>query len=702
MLKTQNKITAKKFFAVVTLLFFSASILTCFLPEAKAQTTYFLTINDTEGLSSITVTDNTNSKEESFSSFPATFNFTGESSLTFNASASVGYVFFYYHADATYNGNPDVRNWYGNPYTSAWYGNISLTVNFRVAEKTLTIDTASPSGGGYYTWANYSTAQVGTYTFLVGENQTVRAYANNFYVFSYWMLDGQGVYNGYSIDGVSVAANAVTLTFEAWLVSEHTLQAVFAGPYYATSTPTPTATPTPSNNTYTITINPQPTIGCANITVSDVTSGNTTTFTSFPASFTFTNGDQLTFSAEPASDYQFEYFYFAFTNGGVPATTIWYVSPFTVNWYTASNINVTVNFQPLIYNYGFYGVFDETTGLQTTDGCTVYVYSTTSDVPNSQFTLNGTYLYNSSGFTVSHFMFDLGSHTREYWIANGETEANIYVFNDTLTDYVINFMDMSGLLDTSRFIEAKYYVNGSLFTVEKRMVDSQNSIAMSLVNGRIYQFYIQPNNYLYGDVLMTATTGVQLILRGVDFPKETLLEYRYVHAWAVRDFLNPIGAITVSFEDVNEQTTSVLIEISYNNTLAYNYTSTDQRFSVSWLEAVNSTDYLVTVTITHSVMGELEYKYFLRGQNSLTEAPFSLAFLGSIGIETAYFFPALLIVFVAACFSELTAEIASVLTVIIAVLLTVLGWIPIASSLLVSGMAFAILGGVVTVRRRII
>lgn len=228
---------------------------------------------------------------------------------------------------------------------------------------------------------------------------------------------------------------------------------------------------------------------------------------------------------------------------------------------------------------------------------------------------------------------------------------------------------------------------------------------MSLLNGRTYQLVIgnQYYSYTYGNLLMTPVTSVQLVLRGVDFPKDSLLLYQYVHAYALRDYLNPIGAITVSYEDTENQTTSVTIQIKYDNgTVADTQTFTgNQTFSYTWNSAVNATNYQVIVNVTHSAYGTFYFKQYLLGEYTKPTSPFSLDAFGTLpGIETAWFLPALLIIFVAACFSELTSEVACVLTALTAIFLAAIGFIPISTGALVTALALGVMAGVISVRRR--
>jgi hypothetical protein len=370
------------------------------------------------------------------------------------------------------------------------------------------------------------------------------------------------------------------------------------------------------------------------------------------------------------------------------------------------------------YSYTFNGPYYETTGND------IFVNSSPADIwltihyadstPTSTAVFNGAYTLTPTSkplyFSITIYFNVTGvatlvPFTREYWLGPNENTGtyNIYSEKTTVT-YVISFMDQVGLLKTYPYIEAQILMNGTYQTVEKKIVDVQNIVSMELIEGQRYRilFGDGATTQVYGDLTTTATTGIQLILRGVDFPKETLLLYQYVHASAIRDFLNPIGAITVSYEDTTSQTTSVTVTITSNGTTVYSNVFTSQLFSYTWNSAVNATSYEVTVAIVHVNFGSFNYKYYLQGQYEKPVEPFSLAFLGStMGISTAVLIPALLIIFVAGCFSEITAETAAILTVIIAIILSALGWIEISQAAIITALALSVLAGIITAKRRL-
>jgi hypothetical protein len=379
----------------------------------------------------------------------------------------------------------------------------------------------------------------------------------------------------------------------------------------------------------------------------------------------------------------------------------------------------------LTYTYTFNGPYNEASGgiYAPQPYCTVTIYFNDGNTPLFYYLGNNSIGVVNNTFTVSpatkplYISYDITDFPsagynfhREYWLAPNENTGtfNVYIY-PLLTTYVINFLDYTGQLQTYPYIEILRNINGAYQPVEKRVVDAQGSVVMNLLIGTSYRILYTDGitNTTYGDITTTSVTGIQLVLRGVDFTsleaKKQLLLYQYVHAYAQRDFLNPDGAITVSYEDLTSKTTSFTITIvdTSDSSVAFSGTYTDQTFSYTWNNVPNATNYQVTIAINHQTFGLFNFTQYLPGEYTKASDPFSLAFLGSsMGISTAMLIPALLIIFVAGCFSELTSEVAAILTVIIAIVLSALGWINIGQGAIISALALAVMSGIIAAKRR--
>jgi hypothetical protein len=371
------------------------------------------------------------------------------------------------------------------------------------------------------------------------------------------------------------------------------------------------------------------------------------------------------------------------------------------------------------YSYTFNGPYDEKTAAYLSTNATVIVHFndgvTSSDVFNVGVDTGYTYVYTPAS-QPQYFEYNVYNLTgigdniyREYWLNTNEPSGtyNIYV-PSSLATYTINFADYVGTLKTYPFVLAQINIDGTYYTVDKMPVDSQNSVVMDLLVGNRYRILLSDGvaQIVYGDIFTTSTLGIQLVLRGVDFPQQTLLLYQYVHAYAIRDFLNPTGSITVSYGDTTNKTNNVTITITDSATSAVAFASVfsgvgNQTFSYSWIYADNATSYEVTVAINHQTFGVFNYKQYLLGEYAKPSEPFSLDFLGSgFPISTAVLIPALLIIFVAGCFSELTSEVATILTTIVAIILSAMGWIPITQGAIITALALSVMAGIVAARRR--
>jgi hypothetical protein len=377
------------------------------------------------------------------------------------------------------------------------------------------------------------------------------------------------------------------------------------------------------------------------------------------------------------------------------------------------------------YSYSFTGPFSEATSgiVFNSDGtpasCRITAYDTGSPYPIS-FNITGTmpgnadnYIYNTTS-TPQYFSFDITDNGtgktihREYWLTylQGNTTFNLFFprFSNYQT-YILSFLDQVGVLNTYPYVSFQRTNTTGYLDVSRQISDSQKIVSTDLEIGYRYHISFTDGTTIinYGDITTTATAGIQLIIRGVDFPKASLLLSDFVHAYAIRDFLNPLGAITTRYEDTSANTNSVTITITSEATSVIVYTNTyltNNNFTDVWSSAVNATNYKVTITIDHATFGTLTFRQFLIAENLNATSPFSLSFLGDIGISTAWVIPALLIIFVAGCFSELTSEAAAIITVIVAIILVWMGWINISSGALVAALSLSVMAGIVSVKRR--
>ena len=353
------------------------------------------------------------------------------------------------------------------------------------------------------------------------------------------------------------------------------------------------------------------------------------------------------------------------------------------------------------YLYTFKGKYDEDTGdLYSVGTRTVNITAYFTNQEPERFELNGTYWYGSA-YQPLYFLMNT-SVNRQYWTSEGENEETIKVYDCDLTAYTISFLDLAGVLDEYPIVTASRYIGGNLTVVEKRKVDIESKVVMALKNGEKYTIQIMDGStWTFGDLAMTNIVTIQLTLKGIAFPKETLMTSKYVRIYGLRVFDTPNGTITITYQDTLNMTNSVDIYINYKNgTNVYHAQETSDSFNHEWSNAVNDTDYAVVCTIDHERYGVYTWKnYYPR--EGFSSMPFGLDFLGSLPFATAYIIPAFFIVFAGGCFSAINKELGAFSMVVVAVLLAYMGWIPISGATLMVAFALVVLMGLVAAKRRV-
>jgi len=362
---------------------------------------------------------------------------------------------------------------------------------------------------------------------------------------------------------------------------------------------------------------------------------------------------------------------------------------------------VTISWEEFEGGYSFYGVFNETTGFPTGTTCNVTAHFI-GNLTDS-FLVNGSYTYYPAS-TPLFFVFELGTYDREWWVGELET-STIYIFTEEpnlMLTYTVAFLDFGGVLDDYPIVEARRLINGTYHVVDKRQVDEEQKIIFNLMNGQKYQICLRNGaSHTFGDLQLTDTTSIQLILKAVDFPKDTLRVYRYVRIYAEREWGIPNGNISITYQDTLELTNSVDIYINYRNgTNAYNATEVTDSFVHTWTSASNTTDYAVVCEIDHARYGVYEWRQWLP-QNIGSTPPWGLEFLGNLPFDSYVIIPSLIILIVAGVFSQINAEVGAFLAVIMGAFFTLMGWLPIPSGSLITAFCFAVLMALVYSKRRV-
>ena len=366
---------------------------------------------------------------------------------------------------------------------------------------------------------------------------------------------------------------------------------------------------------------------------------------------------------------------------------------------TEAATDIPVLYVTYYVQYTFHGILYEETGLLVDPedrNCTVTAYYE-GGISSQTFYVNGSYLYNTTAIPL-YFHFELGTCDRQYWLDPSEDTATIYIFNASLTGYSVQFLDLTGALQTYPFVLFQRYVNGSLKVVEKRKVDTEKKVSVSLVENTKYNIEIgNGGNYAFGDVLFTSVTSVTLTLKGLEFPENIIIGYRYVRVHAWRDIKS--GSIILNYEDTLDKTNSVFFTVYYqaNNTVAYTANTTSSTWVCTWNDADNQTDYFCKVVVNHQTLNIITYNQVLPRLYQ-DGSPWGLDVLGTLPFDTSVLIPAFMVLAVAGGFSALNVRIGLFAAVALATALTYLGWLPLSPEILVIAWALAILFALTTGR----
>lgn len=353
------------------------------------------------------------------------------------------------------------------------------------------------------------------------------------------------------------------------------------------------------------------------------------------------------------------------------------------------------------YSYTFYGPFSEETGYALEENVTVHVYSSEGAAYDS-FLLDETYIYNVSTY-VEFFQFTFEDNsTREYWMDPSESNiTTIYVFWGETTTYTVTFTDTTGVLNTYPFVTVKRYINGTLYTVEKRKVDSENKIVVNVIPYRTYQLFIgESTAYSFGDLTFGASTSITLAVKSLMFPEAVIMGYRYVRCYANRDMSS--GTVYAYYQDLLEETINVTISIYYQSNSSLVTTSTQyvNEWSYSTSSLDNETDYFLTMQIYHTTFDYLTYRQVL--PRLFTDSnPWDLSIFGgdSLPFSLTYIIGIFAIMSVAGAFSAVNTVLGLFSTICTAIIIAYVQWLPIPVDVLVFAFALIVIFAIATLRR---
>lgn len=299
------------------------------------------------------------------------------------------------------------------------------------------------------------------------------------------------------------------------------------------------------------------------------------------------------------------------------------------------------------------------------------------------------------------------TYHRQYWLTASDDNGLAFGGGDFFicfarTETPINFQIRAlGGVSIPTYLEVSSIVNIANAVV-KVPLDANNIATVELIPNNIYMITLFSQNtstiYSFGNV-NTYTSPIVLTVSALDFPSSVLQQYKYLRLWASRPSSTEI---TVSYQDTNLQTVSVVYTINYaNGSTAYTATHTSANsFSDTWTSANSNTTYYVEATVIQSAFGTSTFAQVLLRSGTST-SPIDLSFLGpSWPVDPTQIFWAMIVFIVFGCFSVLNAYIGAFAGVATAVIFTWLGWLIIPAGAIVAAFTLVFLVGIVYYKRR--
>lgn len=350
--------------------------------------------------------------------------------------------------------------------------------------------------------------------------------------------------------------------------------------------------------------------------------------------------------------------------------------------------------------FRLYGAYDED-GLR--DGAINVTFYRPSE-SNVQFELNGTYDTTMEGDTRAVFYFDLGyNESRVYYVKDRYEDIYVFKPEEPYYTYYFSVSDLVGLTDA--YLETLINVNGTDRVVERWNLDIVKSdIPVSWAWGSAYKVRIvaDEGTHEFGMFMAEATESFQLVVTHEMFPETE------THIGEISIYLSrpTYDHIQVSYTDGDNQTTWLYIaiyeELQSTELASHNETSTPCNYTYDWYDAGRYQHYRVEVSISHAERGSLSWSYTLEGESegAATENPWDLEWLGTLPFAVNQLVGLGLCLLVFGSFTQENAHVGMVVTVLVAMAFTAIGWLEIPWAWLVLTLAIAILAGLSMVRKR--
>ena len=290
------------------------------------------------------------------------------------------------------------------------------------------------------------------------------------------------------------------------------------------------------------------------------------------------------------------------------------------------------------YGYDFYGLFYE----NGTFAGGVDITAVT-DIGPVEYYIDG-YGHFATDNEILFFFWDLpGGGTRRVYVTAPIETFYLFTPHDTYSSYSFDITDYIGAIGfQDSYLEMYAVVNTTSFLVERYLIwDSESTSPLTAMLNKIYDLKIKlPNNnvYSFGYWVPTTATPPTLTLSLLD-PDDY---YQPISGIVEIEATRPNAThIQIEYLDKMDLTLSVFVNITLRDeTIVYNFTGGSPIEIFNWYDAVNTTEYVVNVRVSHSYYGEVTYSTILIGETDYDSPPsWSI-----IGIEDQWVYLGLIVV----------------------------------------------------------
>jgi len=337
--------------------------------------------------------------------------------------------------------------------------------------------------------------------------------------------------------------------------------------------------------------------------------------------------------------------------------------------------------------YDFHGAFDEDGIRDGAINCTVFRQSESSVT----FELDGDYQLTTADIPIAAY-FDIGNNeSRVYYFYQSYEE--VYVINptDPYDTYLFTVVDMVGT--EWAYLETLLVINGTDTIVERWDIKAVQEMPFTLSWGVTYKLRIVCNlgTYYYSSFVAGASYGTLLSITSDMFPVTfvtteplTVTGQRMNGTWLrayYYDSEQETNWIYVAFYAYGDSTPTL-----YTNQSTYTIT-------YNWYAADNATDFWILITSNHNNLGTISWTFSAPAPYDSTN-PWSgmdIVLGSGFPISASQFLGVGLVLLVFSVFSQANVGIGVIVGIILAAVLTLIGFLSIGWAWLATSMAVGVI-----------